>query len=887
MRISWSRLRSVFARRGSDATLDEELRAHLEMLADDYVRAGMSRAEASRRARLRLGGVEQTKEAVRDARATWVDSVWQDIRYALRTFRRAPGFTAVAVLTLALGIGVNSTIFSLADGVLFRPLPYQQPDRLVSIAGASRAERRASLSVAPADFLEWRRLNHTCDDIAAIGTLWIHRIARGDVWEEVRGMEVSTNFFALLGVFPVVGRPFSVRDLSADAPRVAIITYGLWLREFGGDPNAIGRDLQIPTKVKVVGVMPASFEFPTERKGVAPEILTPLVPRPDWTADYGSRWFKLVARLKTGVPLSAARADLDAVARRLMPAFSPRASVAFGPFDSVNMQPLAVVLTSTTRPTALALFLAATILLLIACVNLANLVLARGADRQRELAMRAALGAGRGRLVRQLLTESILLSLLGGAAALILSFWTLGLLRPLVPERLQLLKDLGVDPRLFAYTLLASLTASVMVGVAPALRLSGVDANLATQSLRRASRRRVHAALVFAEVMLALVVLAGGGLLINSYLRLTRLDPGYRPERVLTMRLLGGTASFRASFADLLDRLGRIPGVTSVGASDQPLLGRAMRGSSFEIVGREWHDSPAPAMHTQWGLFGPVMQPPGGGMNDVVVTPGYFETMGVRLLKGRPFSARDGLDVPPVAVISESLARRFGPNANPIGQHVRDGDDVREIVGVVADVRDLALDMRPNATVYLPFGKQPPSSMSIALRANCDPMTVAPAAIGVVRHLNRMWVISDVRTVDDLLGRSVSGQRFNTLLFTLFALAALTLCVAGIYGVVSYGVAQRTREIGVRVALGACPADVATMIVWQALVPVAAGVTMGLAGAAAATRLLRSMLFQVEPADPLTFGSVTVILFAAALVAAYLPARRATRIDPTTALRWE
>jgi len=877
----------MFSRCRLDAVLDEELRTHLEMLAGDYVRAGVSPEEARRQARLRLGGVEQTKEIVRDARATWIDSVSQDVRYALRTFARCPGFTAVAILTLALGIGINSTIFSLADGVLFRPLPYGDPDRLVAILGTSRAEHGRPMSVAPADFLDWRRLNHTCDDIAAIGSLTLYRIQRGDIWEEVRGMPVSANFLSVLGVAPVLGRGFSADDLATGTPRVAIISYGLWRRELGGDPNAIGRDLRVPLPLKVVGVMPAGFQFPIERKAYAPEILLPLMLRPGDAVDHTSRWLKLIARLKPDVPVAAAQADLEAVARRLVPQFSAPADFPLGPFDNVSMQPLGLVLSSTARPTALALFLAVSILLLIACANLASLVLARGAGRQRELAVRAALGAGRGRLVRQLFTETILLCLLGGAAALILSIWALGLLRTRVPERLQLLKDLTVDPRLLLYALLVSLAAGAIVGIAPALRLSRADVNLATRSLRRVSGRRVHASLVFVEVSLALVVLAGTGLLVNSYFRLTRLDPGYRSERVLTVGVFGWTASFRASFTELLERLKRIPGVTAVGASDQPLLARRMRGSSFEIVGRTSHDSPSPLASPQYGLFGPIAPAPGGAMNDVIVTPGYFETMGIRLLKGRAFNARDGSDDPPVAVVSESLARRFGPDANPIGQHVRDGDDVREIVGVVADVRDLALDMRPNATVYLPFGKQITSSMSVALRTSRDPMTVAPAAIGIIRRLNRVWVIRDVRTVDELLGRSVSTEQFNTLLFALFALAALALCVAGIYGVVSYGVAQRTREIGVRVALGATRREVAKLIVWQALVPVAAGVIAGLAGALAATRLLRSMLFQVTPADPLTLAAVTAILSDAALLAAYLPARRATRIDPTTALRCE
>jgi putative ABC transport system permease protein len=877
VRVLLARLRALFVRRRLDDALDEELRAHLAMLEDDYVRAGMSPEDARRKARLRLGGIEQTKEVVRDQRATWIDSVWQDVRYALRTFRRSPAFTAVAVLTLALGIGINSTIFSLADGVLFRPLPYRDPGRLFLLSGVGPPEH-VPVGVAHADIVEWKHRNHTCDDIAFVGSLWTFRHADADRFGVVTGMPVSGNFFSVLGVHPVLGRMFSDGELRAGGEPVAVITQRLWTSEFGGDPNVIGRMVKVRSRLTVVGVMPDGFQFPTRPGLPEPDILLPMVVT---APEEYARHLHAVARLKRGVSVEAAEADLNAITRQLMPQWSLRSGkrdTGLAPFERVALAPLSTELAQGTRPTALSLFLAVSVLLLIATANLANLVLARGTDRQRELTVRAAIGAGRTRLARQLLSESILLAVAGGAAGFLLAAWTIALLRPLVPRRLHLLKDVGIDGRMLIYTALVSLITAIAFGIAPALRFSRpeVAASLTARPLRPGPRRRFHSALVFVEVALVIVVLAAGGLLVSSYLRLKVLDPGYRPKNVLLVHVYPDPGG--RSLNELLDAIRVVPGVRSVAAADEgllgidrPILSREMKRTSFAIDG--------------------LAQPSAGDRStDIVATPGYFETMGMRLVKGRLFTERDGLDDPPVAIVSESMARRFGPDENPIGRRVRYKDEVREIVGVVGDVRDIALDRPPERTVYLPYGKNLERyayQMTLVVRSEGDLQAVRGAVLGRLRQVLDARMIGAANLLDDLLGRSVAERTFNTLLFAVFALTALGLCATGIYGVVSYAVARRTHEIGVRVALGAARGQVVRMIVGQAMVPVIGGLVVGLAAAFGATRLLRSLLFQVTPTDPLTFAAVTLVLLVAALFAAYVPARRATRIDPMTALRCE
>jgi predicted permease len=868
-----SRVRSLLRKRRIDAALDEELRAHVEMLAEDYVRGGMTPDEARRKARLRLGGIEQTKEAVRDARGTFLDSVWQDVRFALRTFRRTPAFTAVAIVTLALAIGINSTIFSLADGVLFRPLPYRAPDRLVSLT-ASNVRYQPPHALSPADVRDLRSLNHTCEDIAAMGSLAGYRVKTGEVTELVNGMQASRNFFAVLGVQPLLGRTFSESELRPGAERVAIISSRLWRSRFGGDLHVLGRNLDNARGFplfRVIGVLPDSFQFPTLAGHPVPDVVRPLITTP--AEDYQAILHP-IARLKPGITVPGAAADLTAIARRLMPERPGDRTSAMGPVDTVIVQPLHAELTKGSRTTALALFAAVSALLLIATVNLANLLLARGADRRRELAVRAALGAGRARLARQMLTESVHISLAGGAMGLLLATWLLALVGPLVPERLHLLKEVGIDVRLLAYTTLVSIVAAAVFGTAPALRFSRpeVGATLAAGPLRPFARRRIHSALVFVEVALVLIVLAGGGLVVNSFLRLKLLDTGYQPHGVTALRIY----TEPAMLDQVLAGIRAIPGVRSVGAANEtllnigwPLLGREMKRTSFAVDG----SAVAEARST-----------------DIVATAGYFETMGIQLLKGRLFTERDSTDNARVAIVSESMARGFGVGVDPIGRRLRDtrnGRDVRDVVGVVADVRDHALDDAPEATVYTPFEKSFSDYMTLVIRADAGTDAVRRQAIEQIRRVDRTAAIDGVGTLDELLDRSVAERSFNTLLFAAFAITALGLCAAGVYGVVSYAVARRTHEIGVRVALGAAHRHVVRMIVKQALVPVLAGIAVGLLGAVAATKFIGSLLFEVKPTDPLTFAAVSVILFGAALTAAYLPARRATRIDPMAALRCE
>jgi predicted permease len=873
MRAFASRLRGLLSRRRLEATLDEELRAHLAMLEDDFVRTGMSPEEARRQARLRLGGIEQTKEIVRDARATWIDSVWQDVRYALRTFRRTPAFTTVAVLTLALGIGINSTIFSLADGVLFRPLPYRAPDRLAFLS-ASNVRYRPPHAISPADVRDLRRLNHTCEDIAAMGSLAIHQVRTGEVTELVNGMPVSRNFLAVLGLQPVLGRMFSESESRPGAEGVALISSRLWKNRFGRDPHVLGRNLDNARGLplfRVIGVLPDSFQFPTLPGRPVPDVIRPLITTP---AEEYQAILHPIARLKPGIAFASAAADLSAIARRLIPERPGDRTSAMGPVDTVIVQPLQAELTRGSRTTALALFAAVSALLLITTVNVANLLLARGADRRRELAVRATLGAGRARLARQLLTESVLISLAGGAIGLLLATWLLALLGPLVPERLHLLKDVGVDVRLFVYATLVSIVAAAVFGMAPALRFSRpeVGATLAAGPLRPFARRRIHSALVLVEVALVLIVLAGGGLVVNSYVRLKLLDTGYQPHGVTALRIY----TEPAMLDQVLAGIRAIPGVRSVGAANEtllnigdPLLGRMMKRTAFAVDGGAVRETRS---------------------TDIVATAGYFETMGIRLLKGRLFTERDSTASARVAIVSESMAHRFGNGVDPIGHRLRDarnGRDVRDVVGVVADVRDHALDDAPEDTVYVPFEKSFSDYMTLVIRADGGTDAIRRQAIAEVHRVDRTAAINGIDTLDDLLDRSVAERSFNTLLFAAFALTALGLCAAGVYGVVSYAVARRTHEIGVRVALGAGHRHVLAMIVKQVLAPVLAGTAAGLIGAAAVTRFIGSLLFDVTPADPLTFAAVTLILLLAAACAAYVPARRATRIDPIVALRCE
>jgi putative ABC transport system permease protein len=871
MRDLLYRLRALFRRGAVEAELEEELRFHLERQAEKYRASGLPAARAGRDALLALGGAEQVREACRDSWGVrWLLDLLQDARYGLRALGRSPAFTLAAVASLALGIGANTSIFTVIDAVLLRPLPYSEPGRLTMIWETIPKRRQFRNVVSPADFLDWQSQATAFERMAAIDGALGNLTGVSDP-EEIRGQYVTAEFFPLLGVPPDLGRTFTEAD--SETP-VIVLSHRFWERRFASDPNILGRTVEIDRKpLTIIGVMPAGFE----RLETAAEFWRPfhLDPHRDYRKRDG-RYLAVVARLQPAVSLAAAQTQMTAISERLE-RDHPEFSKGYG----ARVSSLRDEVSGDYRTALYILLGAVGLVLLIACANVANLLLSRGMARGREFAIRTSIGASPGRLARQLLTEGLLLASAGGIAGALLSIAFHSALTRTAPASLARLADAGFDGRVLAFCALLSLASALLFGLVPAFAgaRSGAAARLKQAGPGGASTphsRRLPNLLVTAEFALCLVLLAGAGLLLRSFVNLISVDTGFRSDHLLTARvLLPGSYKAQqrvAFFAEATSRIQALRGVRSASAVTFMPFGGIRPGTGFEVENR-----PKPA----------AGEAPSTEVR--AIQPRYFATMGIPLLRGRDFSWQDNNPDRPVFIINQSLASRYWSNEDPIGQRITVDMGAKpmpgEIVGIAADSRDQKLDGAAAPTVFYAHPGLPIGYMSFVVRTEGDPAAVARAIPQIVHGLDPNQPVVDIRTMDQVLSRSVAAQRFQMLLLALFAAIALVLATVGIYGVISYTVAQRTNEIGIRIALGASRGDVLRMVLSQGGAIVLRGLILGVAGALALTRTVSGLLFHVKPADPLTLGGVVLLLTIAALTALAAPAHRASRVDPLQALR--
>ncbi len=890
----WRRLHALIRARRLDRDLDDEVAFHLAMRASEYRDSGLSDRAASDQARRQFGNVTYLKEQTRDM---WTfpsfESVRQDVRYALRTLRKAPGFTLVAVFALAVGIGGNTAIFSLIDAIRVRALPYPDADRLVELWGnvqRARVERRGA---SFPDYQDWRNQSHSFEDVAAFDQQWMTLVG-GEEPERIQTEFVAAPYFSLLRVSAARGRGFQPEDdVVAKPAQVIVLSDALWKRRFSADPQIVGRTVTLccaPRQYTVIGVMPAGF------KGISDtaELWVPfaMYAPPSVMAERGTRGFAALARLKPGVTLAAAQSDLDAVSRRLEQAY-PNTNEK----RAVEVSPLAVELFGDIRPALLTLMAAVAFVLLIACANVANLLLARSEARRREIAVRTALGAGRGRLLRQLVTESCVLTLLGAAAGLLLARASVAALLAQSPVAFPSFVTPGLDVRVAAFTIAVSLACGLLVGLVPGLQARAPDlSNSLKESARSSGGRqsqRVRSALVVVEVSLAVVLLVGAGLMIRSVRNLAALNPGFDPQSVLTVhasipRIAPPTPAPAAAGAPaatppaprpvvegrvLLDRLRAIPGVSAAAiGNDLPLDG----GGSASFYAAEGQA----AVNAQ-------------NMPRIYVhrvTPDFFGTLRIPIVSGRTFSESETSPSSPVVIVSEGVVKRFWPGQDPIGKRVKFGsltssNPWMSIVGVVAEVKYRGLPQNPTADpdIYLPFADRN-ALVGIALRTTVPPSSLIATVRSVVRASDPSIPLYDIRTMEESVSRQTSQSRFTMWLMGVFAACALMLAVVGIYGVMSYLVSQRTREIGIRLALGAAGGDILRLVVGNGARLIGAGILIGVVASFALQRLVSTLLFGVTTADAAS-GIAVAVLAAVALVACYLPALRATRVNPLGALR--
>ena len=809
-------------------------------------------------------------------------TLWQDVRYGVRMLLKAPGFTVVAVLALALGIGASTAIFSVLNAVLLRALPFRHAERTVIVWEHNRTRNRPQNTISPANFLDWQDQQSVFEEMSVFYDIRLNLTDAGEA-EEIPAQVTTANLFHLLGVEPVLGRTFTPDDAEENRDKVVVLSYGLWQSRFGGAPDIVGQTLTLNgTKVTVLGVLPADFKWFVKEgslTGKPAQMWTPFKLTAGWRERKG-RFPMAVARLKPGISREQAQAEMNHIASRLETQYQE-----FNKGWGVNLVPVREQFAGQIRTPLLVLLGAVGFVLLIACANVANLLLARAAARQREMAIRAALGAGRWRVVRQLLTESLLLALTGGALGLLLAMWGVEALIALSPPNLIGANSVGVSLPVLGFTFAVSLLTGVLFGLIPALEASRFDLNESLKeggkgnmvSTRSGRARRVF---VVAEVALALVLLVGAGLMIKSFMRLQAVDPGFDAENLLTMQLRLTPAKYRepnqriAFFREAVARIEALPGVRSVGTVSFLPIASLGAATDFTIEGQ-----PAPAAGDA-----PV--------TEVRVTDeNFFRTMNIPVSAGRTFTEQEATGERQVVVISQDLARQYFPGEDPIGKRITvemtDKPVPTEIIGVVGDIKHQSLDTETRPMVYWPHPQLPYSSMTLVIRTAGEPLSLAAAAQREIRQMDKDQPVSDVRTMKAWLGESIARSRFGATLLGVFATVALTLAAVGIYGVMSYAVAQRKHEIGVRMALGARAADIFKLVIGQGMILTLIGIGVGLLGAFALTRVIASLLYGVSANDPLTFGLITLLLAGVALLACYIPARRATKVDPMIALRYE
>ena len=873
-----------FLRAGrAERELDREMTAHLGQLEDDFIGKGLPPGEARLAARRAFGGVEQAKESQRDARSIrWLDELRQDVRYAIRTLRSAPGFTAVAVLTLSLGIGANTVMFSVMNATMLQPLPFPEPERLAMLWEASAKDRTRFNIVSMPNYRDWLARSQSFESIGLMDSAGqgYSLTGQGEA-ERIPGLRVTASVFHVLGIRPLLGRTFLKEEEDAGRNRVVVLGHGLWTRRFAADPAIVGKTIRIDGDAHVVvGVMPASFVF---EYGIRRELWVPV----GWTEgdqSRGSHSFLAIARLKPGVTMEQAGSEMDTIGRALSAEY-PLENVD----QTANVEPMSEFGMQRKRSLLWPMLTVVGFVLLIACVNVANLTLARAASRSRELATRATLGAGRWRIVRQLLTESLVLACAGGIGGLLIAYWGTRAMWPLLPASISAsefrsVDAVTIDVRVLAFTSAIALGSGLLFGLAPAF--ATFRHNLAgpmRQNGRGSTgdgKSRLRYGLVALEVALTLIVLAGAGVMLVSVARLLGVDPGLDPRNVLVLgisppqkELYYGPPENPQFCAGLAREVGAVPGVISVGAVGHLPLTGANAGRALSIEGRP--------------------DPGSGNMPAAsysVACPGTFATLGIPLVAGREFTARDSLEAPAVAVINRRLAREIWPGEPAVGKRFKIGflnsdNPWMTVVGVVENFRHRGLDLDQAPSFYRPYQQAAWPVMSVVVKTAAAPEPLTKAITRAVTVVEPNQAVSGVRTMESVVGTSVTSRRFSMYLLSGFAVLALILAAVGIAGVVGYSVVQRTPEIGVRVALGARRLDVLRLILGHSLAWAIGGVVTGIAGAIWLLRLLGTMLYDVTPYDPGVLGSVSIVLLAVVVGASYLPARRAMRVDAVTALR--
>ncbi len=893
----WSRprswLRTILQRSRVESEMDAELRFHMESYADDLMRGGVAREEALRRARLEFGGIENAKEECRETRGVhFAETLVQDLRYGLRTMLRSPGFTVTAMLALALGIGANTAIFSVVNAVLLRPLAFYQPDRLVQVWHTPPQKSfpgMLTFAVSPANFLDWRKQNSSFDDMSAYG-FGRYTLTGSGHPEAIRMCAATVGLFSILHAQPLLGRSFLAGEDEPGHEHEVVLSYGIWRSHFAGDPEVVGKNIQLNGQAYlVVGLMGPGFEFPvTSNPDTGPQMWKPLA----WTAQERAirddHNYGVIARRKAGVTMQQAQAELDAISNRLAQQY-PNDNKGWGAIAV----PLRDDLVGDVRPALLILLGAVALVLLIACANVANLMLARTLSRRKEVAVRTALGATRRRLLQQALAETLLLAFAGGALGLVFAHYGVIFIVKFLAQRLPRSNQIALDGWVLAFTLGISLLTGFAAGLLPALRMAKTDLNQALkQGLGRTAAdsggNRTRNVLVVSEVALSLMLLVGAGLLIRSLWVLRNVNPGFEPSHVVTMSVSIPTGKFSqpqqqiAYFDRVLKRVRILPGVQSAGLIDSLPLSDDGSHQPISVEGQ-------PAA--------PMADLPEVDVR--LISPGYMKAMHIPLRSGRDIDDSDVAGRPGAVLISESMAKFFWRNEDPIGKRLTlyfYPDLSRVVVGVVADVKMSAMnEAQPESALYFPLAQMAAPrgedwhsfGMNLAVRASATPLSVAPAIASAVREIDAEVPLLNIRTMDDSVSASLSPARFTMLLLGAFAGLALLLAVMGIYSVMSYAVSRRTNEIGIRVALGASRGDVLLLILRQALLLAMIGAGIGIAGALALSRLMASQLYGVRPTDPITFVTVAALLMIVSFAASYIPARRAMRVDPMTALRYE
>ena len=849
--------------------MDAELRFHIEAFAEDLVRRGVLREEALRRARIEFGGIESAKEECRDARGVnFVESILQDLRFGLRTLRKNPGFTAVAVVTLALGISANTAVFTVVNGVLLRAMPFPEADRLCLVSLSARFQHFDwQPEVLDRDYLAFREQDQAFEKVDTFSRGTTANLTGAGDPVQIPVAYVTTEFFQTLRTNPVIGRGFSAGEDEQGRDSVAILSNELWKERFGADPEILGKTIRLDGVGRtVIGIMPRGFEFP----GV--KVWMPLVINLN---DHNSYMRPVVGRLKRGVSRQQALAELATFAKRLPP---ERERIPL-------VLPLKDLLVANIRPSLLVFAGAVAFVLLIACANVANLFLARAAGRGQEMAVRSTLGANRWRLVRQLLVESTLVSLMGGAAGVLLAFWGVRALMALAPAgKVPRMEMIRIDGSVLVFTFGLSVVSGVVFGLVPAFQATRRGTR---ESLSRVGRgtigghEGIRGALTISEMALALILLTGAGLMLKTFLRLRAVNPGFAPHSVMTMTVDLPDSEYRtanqmqAFHTRTLAELSRLPGVLVAGAVNWIPLSEILAEGTFQVEGSK--------------------RPPGFMVDKPCVSPGYFKMMGMPVLRGRAFSEGDSATAPGVVIVSQTVAQRLWPGQDPLGKRISMEDEPKPedwltVIGVVDDVKQQGLAKGSQPAIYQPYLQVSSpfflSHMTFVVKTALRAESVAAGMRAVLRDVDKNEPIF-ISSMDSLMAATTADTRFQTRLLTAFALIALALTVVGIYGVLAYSVAQRTQEIGVRMALGAQSGDVLQMLLRKVLVLISVGIVLGGAGALALTRVLAKFLFEVKPGDLPTLAAVALVLTLSALAACYVPAQRAMRVDPMVALRYE